>query len=394
MKQYILFFFLLFTSILVTAQADLTKQYKKCLPAIVKIRVVHYDGTTTAGTGFFINQNTLVSCYHVLNKVNTVEILSSDGKNFTVDSVIAANQIIDLIKFTVKEKSKSWLKLAKKIPTIGQSTFIIGNPESNDFSITSGIVSAIRMERTRLVIQTTAPTSTGTSGAPLMNNKCEVLGVMAFVIYGGQNINFALAANQIETLMNDGTIKDILSKKKNMTVEERAEIIKAANKLYDDERYNEALQTVSQVTNYATTKEIIDVIEITANCHLFLKNYPMASKHYDSMLKMLEQIKHHTPEDVLLLAHALKKQAVCYFMIENKEGALDFSARAIKVAKDGLKYDTLRKEIYTLILQEAYISDAVFNFAMNKNYEGCLSFNLAKQMGYKKEELDFEKLCK
>ena len=166
-------------------------------------------GTASQGTGFFIDEKTIVTCYHVAENVNTIQIETSVGKILTVDSVIAANHNTDLIKFTVKEKNKSWLKLSDKLPEVGESVFIIGNPDDLDFSISSGIVAGIRIKNAVQVIQNTAPCSHGNSGGPVLDKEGKVIGVMSYVKFDGQNLNFAATSLNVINMKNDHSIKHL-----------------------------------------------------------------------------------------------------------------------------------------------------------------------------------------
>ena len=51
------------------------------------------------------------------------------------------------------------------------------------------------------LIQITAPLSPGSSGGPVLNGKGEVIGVSVLTIRNGQNLNFAIPANYLKTLV-------------------------------------------------------------------------------------------------------------------------------------------------------------------------------------------------
>jgi len=97
------------------------KLYKQCLPSIVRISVVHYNGIVSQATGFFINKKTIATCYHLLENAKLIEIYAHDGKKYSIDSILASNRKTDLVKFVIKEKNQTWLELCNKLPEIGES---------------------------------------------------------------------------------------------------------------------------------------------------------------------------------------------------------------------------------------------------------------------------------
>ncbi|MBK7802027.1 MAG: serine protease [Chloracidobacterium sp.] len=65
-------------------------------------------------------------------------------------------------------------------------------------SLSDGIVSALRSHpKFGKLIQITAPISAGSSGSPVVNLDGEVVGLVTMDIEGGQNLNFAIASEQL-----------------------------------------------------------------------------------------------------------------------------------------------------------------------------------------------------
>jgi V8-like Glu-specific endopeptidase len=370
------------------------KLFKKCLPSIVKISVMRFDGTSTEGTGFFVGEKTVVTCFHIVNNANTLEIKTSDGRKFTVDSIIASNQNTDLIKFTVVERSKSWLKLSNKLPEVGEDVYIIGNPDDYDFSISSGIVSAIRMKNSNQVIQNTAPSSPGNSGSPLLNKRGSVIGVMSYVKFNGQNLNFAATSLNAINIDNDNKIKQIKPTMSVISDHDLDSIVKVAEKLILAKDYNAALNSILPITKFADSYQSIKFVEMIGNCHFFLKDYLIAAQYFEELSKKLHEVKPKIAADVFTYAQTLVKLALCYFVLGNKEAAIKDIDITTEVCLHGLANDALRKELYIILIQQAYTAGAFYKYSAGNKFEACLSWEKAKEFGYKKDEYGLEGICK
>jgi S1-C subfamily serine protease len=62
--------------------------------------------------------------------------------------------------------------------------------------VAEGIVSSKRLFNHGRVIQTSAPISQGSSGGGLFDARGHLLGITIFYFKGGQNLNFAVAAEE------------------------------------------------------------------------------------------------------------------------------------------------------------------------------------------------------
>ena len=89
---------------------------------------------------------------------------------------------------------------------IGEKVIAIGNPLGLQFSVSEGIVSAVKrpgLTNINVYIQTDAALNPGNSGGPLINKQGEVIGINNFKVGGGESLGFALESNKIKEVVND-----------------------------------------------------------------------------------------------------------------------------------------------------------------------------------------------
>jgi len=183
----------------ICAQMNLSELFQSSLPSIVKI--VTYDAHNrplATGTGFFIShEGKGISNLHVFRGAYKSQVTTSSGKTYIIKDIFYKNEELDLITFSVENNNQEefpYLKLADKVPNIGDAVFAIGNPIGLDFTISNGIISSIReQEGFGQVFQTNTSISAGNSGSPLIDMNGLAIGVITFTYTEGQNLNFAIS---------------------------------------------------------------------------------------------------------------------------------------------------------------------------------------------------------
>lgn len=220
--------------------------FAKASAAVVKIKVWS-GGRTALGSGFFISSDGLiVTAYHLIRDADAAGInvapaiseqvgenceelgvtnaarllaLSHKGVNNTDGSrsptcLLAYDASADLAVITYGAYLSRNLPHLELIPegshpAVGERVYAIGNPHGHQNTLSEGLISGIR-QRSRSVfygqdvvtlLQTTAAISGGSSGGPLLDKEGRVVGVVTSTEQGGQNINFAVSAENIRTLL-------------------------------------------------------------------------------------------------------------------------------------------------------------------------------------------------
>ncbi|HHM11936.1 MAG TPA: trypsin-like serine protease [Planctomycetaceae bacterium] len=169
------------------------------------------------GSGFIWDeQGHIVTNYHVVREGNRFIVGTFDHSTFEAELVGAAPDK-DLAVLRLKAPAA---KLASLVPLplgtsadlrVGQKTFAIGNPFGLDYTLTTGIVSAlgrvIRSQsgrRIRNVIQTDAAINPGNSGGPLLDSAGRLIGVNTAIYspsgaYAG--IGFAIPVDTVRRVV-------------------------------------------------------------------------------------------------------------------------------------------------------------------------------------------------
>jgi len=170
------------------------------------------------GSGFIVHPDGLVltNKHVVFDPDSEYTIITEDEKEYH-GRVISRDPINDVAVLKIDAKGLPPVRLgnSNKIE-LGQTVVAIGNALglfSN--SVSKGIISGLgrkisaamgqggEMEHLRNVLQTDVAINQGNSGGPLINLDGEVIGINTAIIFGAQNIGFALPINWAKTDLED-----------------------------------------------------------------------------------------------------------------------------------------------------------------------------------------------
>lgn len=168
--------------------------------------VVVMNPKGSLGSGFFVDTGLILTNYHVVEGASFAEIKLKDGK-VTYGKVVKTDPGRDLALIRVSEGGLP-AKLSEERLSAGQQVEAIGHPKGLQFSLTRGVVSAVRKRPIPeighiLLIQTDTPISPGNSGGPLFF-KDRVIGVNTWKLssQGTEGLSFAIHVNEIRTFLS------------------------------------------------------------------------------------------------------------------------------------------------------------------------------------------------
>lgn len=175
--------------------------------------VAVYKGKRSMGSGFFVTPDVVLTNWHVVNDAKFVEMKLYNGLE-TFGRVLAKDARLDIALVESQMRGRPVAFHTGRDLDLGATVEAIGHPFFQEFSITRGIISAIRKEYSInmparsghrvLYIQTDAPINGGNSGGPLfLGNK--VIGVNTWGIKKSlaEGLNFSIHYAEVLGFLNE-----------------------------------------------------------------------------------------------------------------------------------------------------------------------------------------------
>ena len=167
--------------------------------------VVTVVGPRAFGSGFVISPTGyVVTSLHVVKGQDRLQIILRGGERRAVTSVRVRDEERDLAILSIDPTGLPQVMLGDSATVRpGDRVVAIGTPEGLRHTVTEGIISQIRTIGGITILQTQAPISQGSSGGPLFNKDGEVIGINFASWRSGQNLNFAVAVNELRAVIGE-----------------------------------------------------------------------------------------------------------------------------------------------------------------------------------------------
>lgn len=155
------------------------------------------------GSGFFVGEREIATNLHVVERAaRGYARLVGTNKKHDLEGITAVDQQRDLVVLRIIGAGAPALALGNSAAVkVGEPVYAVGNPQGLEGTFSQGVVSGIRKFGNERLLQITAPISPGSSGGPVMNTAGEVIGVSVATFTGGQNLNFAIPANDLKPML-------------------------------------------------------------------------------------------------------------------------------------------------------------------------------------------------
>jgi hypothetical protein len=169
--------------------SNLSDLYAKAKPAVLVIGGIYKCDKCTrwhsnCAGGFALTvDGKAVTNYHVVNQPSNGAMIAmtGDGKMYPIKEVLAASKVDDVAIVQLDLPRGVSLQILPVAPSIQPGTHIqiISHPDSHFYTLTDGIVSRYANRAGSTWLCVTADYAKGSSGCPVMNDKGQVVGIVA-----------------------------------------------------------------------------------------------------------------------------------------------------------------------------------------------------------------------
>lgn len=173
-----------------------------------------YEIPQGAGSGFvWDDQGHIVTNFHVIYQADKIEVILSDQKSYSAQVVgLAPNHDLAVLKVDAPQELLKPVRVGdSKDLRVGQRAISIGNPFGLDYSLTTGVISALGRSMRSIggrkihdVIQTDAAINPGNSGGPLLDSQGELIGISTMIFSpsgASAGVGFAIPVDTIKRVI-------------------------------------------------------------------------------------------------------------------------------------------------------------------------------------------------
>lgn len=191
--------------------------YKKTIASIFELTCAHGD-VESSGTGFYISADGyIITNSHVVlvrgaNKKLTlceeISAYSDNSKDYKKLSIVYIDPKNDLVLLKENTNSATPLKLATKLPEIGENVVAIGNSIGQGLNIVNGIIGDTDREFLgHPAFLFNALVAHGCSGGPVFNDKGEVCGVTVGAREEAEGMKYAIPLDTLKKFIQIAEIE-------------------------------------------------------------------------------------------------------------------------------------------------------------------------------------------
>jgi zinc protease len=177
---------------------------KRVMPSVVVLEMTDpTDGSTSLGTGFFVDRSTIATAYNVVEGKNLgFAKVIGDTARHRITSIRKIDESADLALLSLETAIGVPLFLADdNSGQVGDEIFAVGSPRGQEGTFSQGIISGIRRSTLTELLQITAAISPGSVGGPVVDTQGKVLGVAVTYHEEGQVLNFAVPVRVLRILL-------------------------------------------------------------------------------------------------------------------------------------------------------------------------------------------------
>lgn len=193
---------------------DSSMIYNNSIQNVVEIYNI-IDDDEISGTGILINKNGFVlTSAHIFTKITPNNNITNFNENIFIrkntnstslrTKVISIDESIDLALLKIEDMTNnSYTIFSNEKLVVGQHIFVIGNSKGEGLCMVDGMISDNhRYIGNRTLFMISAPVTAGCSGAPVLNQKGELIGMIVGGREGTTAMNYAVPINVIKSFLH------------------------------------------------------------------------------------------------------------------------------------------------------------------------------------------------
>ncbi len=149
------------------------------------------------GSAVAITEHLLLTNCHVVKDRPIIRILQDQRSTKAEATLVASDNLTDRCVLEAKDITLVPIRGIRSLDSlsVGERVFAVGSPLSFERTLSEGLISGIRNEPARTLVQTSAPVGHGSSGGGLFDERGNLIGITTLAVFAGaQNLNFAIAA--------------------------------------------------------------------------------------------------------------------------------------------------------------------------------------------------------
>ena len=178
--------------------------FRQVAPSIVVVEAYDKDDNPlNQGGGVVTGRGAIATNCHIVHEAGRIAVRYRDRE---LEATLQfADHERDLCLLKASQLNTPPVTLSKERLRVGQRVYAVGAPEGLELTISEGLISSLREFEGSQYIQTSAAISQGSSGGGLFDSEGRLVGLTAFYLPEGQNLNFALPVAWIVELASRGT---------------------------------------------------------------------------------------------------------------------------------------------------------------------------------------------
>ena len=163
-------------------------------------------GALSTGSGFAIDDHTVITNKHVVADTSTLQVSTYDGRDLTADEAATAG-LADLAIIRTADALPSFPALADADAAIGDAVTVVGYPLGRALTVTPGHVVSRHTDPLNAtlgeILVTDAPVEPGSSGSAVLDADGQVVGVVYAKDMNGHS--FVVPVSTLRSMLDDDT---------------------------------------------------------------------------------------------------------------------------------------------------------------------------------------------